>query len=344
MLTYDVVIPTRNRERYLEACLRSVAQQTVQPQAVIVVDDGSTDRSVALLQRLARDWDRLKVIATPPRGVSAARNTALAASTADFVAFIDSDDVWHSDKLEKQLALFTPDRPDLSLVYCGFRRVGQRDQRLDLPDIVPVKRGRLFRDMLEGFHGIAPSTMVVRRQALADIGGFDEGLVQAEDRDACLKLARVSEFDCISEPLVNFRIHDESIYEHAMKHEPQFVLMQRLKVWNVWIDEINDWPAVLGRFRRDALATTSLLRFFAPGGLYHRLRRSDLALARRLFPTPWSHFVATAAPRSRFPFRLDLAKDLVARRIVAPNPVLLRLAHRFGRLKNLAPPRKPGSS
>lgn len=329
--TVDVIIPTRNRERYLPECLDSVARQTLQPDRVFVVDDGSTDGSVALLQRLARDWDRLVVIPTPgSRGVSAARNVALQRSTADLIALIDSDDSWAPDKLERQVALFTADRPQLGLVYSGFRRVGSDGQLLELPEIIPDKRGWIFDDLLEGFHPIAPTTMVMRRDLLVQIGGFDETLIQAEDRDISLKLARISEFDCISEPLANYRVHTGSMYETAMKHEPDMVLLQRLRVWNRWT---SDSEPVLRRFRRDVVAMAPPLRFFWPRtGLYHRLRRSDMALARALFPTPLSYF----PPRRRqFRLRLDLAKDFLARHVVASNPALLRLAHRFGKLRNL---------
>ena len=334
----DVIIPTRNREAYLEECIRSVAQQTLQPDKVFVVDDGSTDGSMALLKRLAREWDRLVVIPTPiSRGVSAARNVALARSTAQFIALIDSDDSWAPDKLQRQIALFTPERPQLGLVYSGMRRIGPDGRPLDMPDVIPDKRGWIFDDLLSGFHPIAPTTMVIRRDLLLRIGGFDETLIQAEDRDLSLKLARLSEFDCVSEPLANYRVHQGSMYETAMKHEPDMVLFQRLRVWNRWT---SDSEPVLRRFRRDAVAAAPPIRFFWPrDGLYHRLRRSDLALARALFPTPQSYFPPR---RKRFRLRLDLARDFVARRLIASNPVLLRFAHRFGKLRNLPASRDPG--
>jgi len=331
-LSVDVVIPTCNRERFLEECIRSVERQTLKPSSVIVVDDGSNDGSVALLQKLASEWDRLVVVSMPSRGVSAARNTAIARSTAELVAFIDSDDSWDEDKLERQIRMFSADRPELGLVYSGFRRVGGDGRSLNLPDVVPIRRGRLFDDLLHRFHAIALSTMVVRRDLLVRIGGFDETLVQAEDRDICLKLARISEFDCVSEPLVSFRVHDESTYERAIRHEPEFVLFQRLKVWNAWIDKIGE--RVLRRFRREAMDATPMRRFFQPRtGLYYRLRSSDLALARLLFPTPLTYFAATIVRGVTLP--IGLAKDSVARRLIAPNPALLWLVRRLGRLKNI---------
>jgi glycosyltransferase involved in cell wall biosynthesis len=328
-LSVDVIIPTRNRERFLEECIRSVERQTLKPRSVIVVDDGSSDGSLALLRKLASESDRLVVVPMPPRGVSAARNTAIARSTAELIAFLDSDDAWDKDKLEQQVRMFSADRPQLGLVYSGFRRVGDDGRSLNLPDVVPIRRGRLFDDMLHRFHAIALSTMVIRRDLLVRIGGFDENLVQAEDRDICLKLARISEFDCVSEPLVSFRVHDESTYERAIRHDPEFVLFQRLKVWNAWIDEIGE--DVVRRFRREAMNTAPVRRFFRPRtGLFHRLRSSEIALARLLFPTPWTYFSVKNLRA------VDLAKDFVARRLIAPNPPLLWLAHRLGRLKNIS--------
>jgi glycosyltransferase involved in cell wall biosynthesis len=336
-LTVDVIIPTRNRVGYLEECISSVARQTLQPDRVLVVDDGSTDGSLELLHKLAAEWDRLVIIPNATsRGVSAARNIALARSTADLIAVIDSDDSWEPDKLRQQVALFTPNRPDLGLVYSGFRRVGSDGLPLDMPIIIPDKRGWIFNELLEGFQSIAPTTMVMRRDLLVQIGGFDETLIQAEDRDITLKLARISEFDCISASLANYRVHQGSMYETAMKHEPDMILFQRLRVWNRWT---SDSEPVLKRFRREAVAAASPLSFFWPRtGLYHRLRRSELALARALFPTPRSYFPPS---RQRVRLRLDLARDFVARRIVAKSPALLRMAQRFGKLRNFPAPRDP---
>ena len=89
----DVVIPVRNREKFIEACLDSVRKQTVEINSVFVVDDGSTDRTREILFEYAARWPVLKVMHSDRRGVSRARNLGIAASEADFVAFLDSDDL-----------------------------------------------------------------------------------------------------------------------------------------------------------------------------------------------------------------------------------------------------------
>ncbi len=334
----DVVIPVRNRARFIGACLDSVRVQTFQPAAVVVVDDGSTDDTMAILAAYARDWPELRVIRTAPRGVSAARNTALAASTAQLVAFIDSDDVWPPEKLARQVALFTPDRPQLSLVHCGLRQIDEHGNPLrGAPVKVPSKRGDVFRDMLEGFYGIAPSTIVARRDLVLSVGGFDEALVQAEDRDLCLKLARVWQVDYVPDVLIGLRSHGGNSYAQAMKNDPELVLFQRLKVWNKWFDDIEDLDAVLRTFRAEALSTSiSIMLQPKPNfGLYRRLARSEMRIATRLFSDTGDYvrgLLCFIAPKLLPAKRIKLA---VATRVILPNKRLLRLAQKFGRFRNV---------
>lgn len=333
----DVIIPVRNRARLVQECINSVRSQTFQPATVLVVDDGSTDHTPTVLADYERSWSKLRVIQTEPRGVSAARNTALAVSKAQLVAFIDSDDLWHREKLARQVALFTADRPRLGLVHCGLRQIDGRGAPLRGARVKPLKRGLLFKDILEGFYGIAPSTIMVRRDALKMVGGFDESLVQAEDRDLCLKLARIFEFDYVHDALVDLRSHGGNSYAQTLKHDPEFVLFQRLKVWNAWFDEIADMDAVLTRFRAEAL-WTGISIMFRPKpdfGLYGRLARSELRLARKLFSGRSDYARSLQRFISPSPRWLGHIKHEIVARVILPNKPLLRLAQKFGRFKGI---------
>jgi glycosyltransferase involved in cell wall biosynthesis len=339
----DVVVPVRNRARFIRACLDSVRAQTFQPAAVLVVDDGSTDDTAAILADYARAWPKLRVIRTAPRGVSSARNTALAASTADLVAFIDSDDLWPPEKLARQVALFTPDRPQLGLVHCGLRQINEHGMPLRRGlVVVPSRRGDVFRDMLERFYGIAPSTIVVRRDIVASVGGFDETLVQAEDRDLCLKVAKVSQVDYVPDVLICLRSHGDNSYAQAMKHDPELVLFQRLKVWDSWFDDIDDMEAVLRTFRTQALSISLAIMFrLKPDfGLYGRLARSEMRLATRLFSGPGDYMRALLSfilpqQSSTTPGMYGRIKLAAATYLILPNRRLLRLAQMLGRFRNI---------
>jgi glycosyltransferase involved in cell wall biosynthesis len=338
----DVVIPVRNRARFIGACLDSVRAQIFQPAAVLVVDDGSTDETTAILAAYARTWPKLRLIRTTPRGVSSARNTALAASTAHLVAFVDSDDVWLPEKLARQVALFTPDRPQLGLVHCGLRHIDEHGNPLrDAPDWMPSKRGDIFSAMLNEFYLIAaPSSVVARRDLVMKVGGFDESLVLSEGRDLWMRLARVSHVDYVPDILLCSRNHGENTYALARKNDPELVLFQQLKIWNKWFDDIGDMDTVRRFFRAEALSTSisMMLRLKPDFGLYGRLARSEMRIATRLFSDAWDYIrglLRFIAPRLSPAARI---KRAVAARLILPNTRLLRLAQKFGRFRNVDAP------
>jgi hypothetical protein len=184
--------------------------------------------------------------------------------------------------------LFSPDRPRLALVHCGLRQIDEQGQQIDGAKIIVArKRGNVFKDILEAFYGIAPSTIVARRESIMSVGGFDETLVQAEDRDLCLKIAKTWEIDHVPDPLIGLRIHGGSSYGQAKKHNPELVLFERLRVWDRWFDQIDNMEAVLARFRQEAVSTSvsMMLRPTPDFSLYRQLANSDLRLAAHLFPS-----------------------------------------------------------
>lgn len=343
-LTVDVVIATRNRVRFLEACLVSIRAQTLQPARVIVVDDGSTDDTGAVLGRWSAEWPALTTVTVPSSGVSAARNAGIARATADLVAFNDDDDLWHPTFLERQVALFN-ERPRIGFAYCGFQELDADGDALPGGRSVrPHLQGDIFRDMLERFHGIAMPTIVARRALLIEVGGFDPRLSQGEDRDLCLAMAQRAEAGCIPDMLVGVRKHPLGAYRDAMRSKPEFVLNQRLTVWNKWRDAFVDRAAVLARFRGEAMsvAMAQLTRMPPDLGLHRRLRTSEIALARELFPTRRDYVAALLAtlgfgrrPALSGPSLAERMKWVVARTIILPNPGLLRLAQRLGKFRDI---------
>ncbi len=107
------VIPVFNGERYLGEALESVLAQSYQPLEVIVVDDGSTDGTAEVARRYG---ERVRYVWQPNAGETAARNLGLTAAQGEFIAFLDADDVWHSEKLERQIARFQ-ERPEIDLCF-----------------------------------------------------------------------------------------------------------------------------------------------------------------------------------------------------------------------------------
>jgi glycosyltransferase involved in cell wall biosynthesis len=333
----DVVIPVRNRARFITICLNSVRAQTLQPNSVIVVDDGSTDSTPEILDEYVDGWPKLRIIRSVPRGVSHARNLGLAASDAPFVAFLDSDDIWLPEKLERQMSLFLPDRPHLGFVHCGCYQIDELGRPLPRGQVfLPSKRGDIFQAMVESFYHISgsASAVVARRELVRQVGGFDGTLMCGEDQDLWQRLARVSHVDYVSAALVGLRVHSESSCSQAVLSNPELVLFQRLKIWNKWAGRMADSSTVLGTFRREAVAVSvaNVMKRNPDFGLYGRLKRSDLALARRLFSRPLDYMeivlrLSIAYHRMRF---------IVVTRLVMRSKVLLRLSQMFGKLKNIS--------
>jgi len=194
----SVVVPTYNRAGTLDRVLASIGRQTVSPDEVIVVDDGSTDSTADVLAR----WQSrlpLKAIHQENRGVSAARNTGIRAARSDIVAFIDSDDEYVPTAIETLKGLFEKQPTAIvafsdaqllegaRVVTASFlrRRLLTLGRHYDEAGPAP----RLIDPFGIVFEGAFMATFTCRKSALVSVGGYDESLSGAEDRDICLRLA-----------------------------------------------------------------------------------------------------------------------------------------------------------
>lgn len=210
----DVVIPTYNAAAFIENALDSVVAQGDCVARIIVIDDGSTDDTDIIVRnfqaRHAAAVDILYLKQTNA-GPSAARNRGLTRVNADFVAFLDADDVWAKDKLRKQLAVFdAPEFENLGVVYCNYGLIDQNGLPIENFgfQLDHTIRGHVSKRLLEAnlIAGSA-SAVLVRKECLQKVGWFDESLVCAEDWDLWLRLAEHYDFDFVDEELVWLRQH-----------------------------------------------------------------------------------------------------------------------------------------
>ena len=221
MPSISVVIPAYNRADTIGLAVGSVLRQTVGDIEVIVVDDASSDGTVAALEAIGDE--RLRVIRHARNaGGAAARNTGLRAATGDWVAFQDSDDEWLPLKLERQLAALARfGEGDAVGVYCGMIIFGRPDQSgfdpaavryWPNPRIRPASfEGDLYRTLLLSGSLISTQTFMGRRAALLQIGGFDESLKALQDWDCFLRIARLGPIAFEPEPLVIQRFSGNSL-------------------------------------------------------------------------------------------------------------------------------------
>jgi len=207
----SIVMPAYNREKYISSAIESVLAQTFADWELIIVDDGSRDGTREIAERYAADHPgRITVIAQPNSGVVVARNTAIRAARGTYIAFIDSDDLWHPEKLARQVACFRF-TPRAAFVYTGYDTIdadGRRDRT--------VRPDRRFRGNIHDLLWTEPNeilgpTLMVRREAMFAVGLFDERLRAAENVDLRLKLARLGPIEYVDAVLYRYRKHDDSL-------------------------------------------------------------------------------------------------------------------------------------
>ena len=185
----SVVLPTYNMARFLPEALQSVLSQTYRHLEVHVIDDGSVDNPKEAIAPLMHD-SRVRYHWQPNGGQGRAKNLGIRASSGDYIAFIDADDLWVPDKLERQLPVF--DRPEVGVVYTGFQKIDQGGAPLPTTQVTP-RTGRITNDLLiENF--VTGMTAVVRRQCFDVVGLFDESLPMAIDYDLWLRISIRFEF------------------------------------------------------------------------------------------------------------------------------------------------------
>lgn len=205
----SVIVPAFNAAKTIPETLRSISQQTYRAIEILVVDDGSTDET-AEMARLHRQADpRLRLISKPNGGVAAARNAGIRASRGEFVAFIDSDDLWHPTKISKQVQVLQAGGPELALVYAPFRLIDAEGKVLSSPHKYGVNGWVIHRHFHSNLVGNG-SALLVRRGVLDEFGGFDTRLLQhgaegCEDLLLQLRIAARYRFGEVSEYLIGYR-------------------------------------------------------------------------------------------------------------------------------------------
>jgi glycosyltransferase involved in cell wall biosynthesis len=223
----SVIMPAYDREASIRGAVESVLRQTWTDFELIVVDDGSTDGTVAALKAI--EDPRLRVIAEGVNcGVSAARNLGIAAARAPWIAFQDSDDEWLPEKLALQMARIEALGAGCIGAYCGMAVIGTPDETKDgakggrtslryLPaPYVTAPEGDLRRPLAH-VNLISTQTLIARRQDLEAIGGFDEALTALVDWDLVLRLAPRGRFAFVDRPLVHQYFSANSITRSQRK-------------------------------------------------------------------------------------------------------------------------------
>ncbi len=243
-----VVIPAYNAQNYLAAALEGVRGQTHPAVDVVVVDDGSTDRTPEIASGFGGG---VRCVRQPNGGVSKARNRGAAELRTDWIAFLDADDVWLPDKLERQVRAL---RPGQRAVLTGIRTVDAELKSIRVPetDRTPETPIRLDLESIlfhrEGIPKATPSTLLIRNDLFEELGGYDEGLANMADWDLLLRLRLREEVAWVPDPLVLYRRHATNMSRSVRMLERESVRVLDKAFASVAL------PEDLRRLRRRCLA------------------------------------------------------------------------------------------
>jgi len=205
----SVIIPAYNAEAFLERTLQSVLTQSHTQIEVVVIDDGSKDRTPDIVRAIAQHDSRLRLLQQPNIGVAAARNTGIRATQGEFIAPIDADDVWYPNTLEKLLTRFQKGSPDVGVVYTWSWDIDECDHLIGGFHAARVE-GNVYKTLIcHNFLGNASCTLI-RRACLEQVGGYDprfkaQNAQGCEDWDLYLRLAERCQFAVVPQFLVGYR-------------------------------------------------------------------------------------------------------------------------------------------
>ena len=265
----SVIIPVFNGEKTIEATIASVLNQTFTDFELIVVDDGSRDLTSSIVSSIKDP--RLKLFSYENAGVSNSRNRGFSHASGEFISFLDADDLWTPDKLEAQLKALQ-ENPLAAVAYSWVDYINQAGRFYRAGNHMTVN-GDIHKIMLVNNPLENGSNPLIRRQAFAEIGGFDQKLEGAEDWDMWLRLASRFHFVCVPFPQVLYRMSIKSASSNVVKVE--VVALQVIE------NAFNRAPESMQHLKRHSLAT--LYNYLTFKAVECPTARRDGLLAARFF-------------------------------------------------------------
>ena len=213
----SVIVPVYNGEKTIRETIESVLTQSFSDFELIVINDGSQDSTLDVLASIQDP--RLKVFSYPNSGVSASRNRGFSHTVGEFIAFLDADDLWTPNKLEAQLAALQ-DNPDVAVAYSWTDFIDEKGQFLKFGPHFTIS-GDVYAELLRGNFLANGSNPLIRRQALIEVGSFDESIPASADWDMYLRLAARYHFISVPFSHVLYRVSTNSMSSNLFKQEAE---------------------------------------------------------------------------------------------------------------------------
>ncbi|UCD33432.1 MAG: glycosyltransferase family 2 protein [Desulfobacterales bacterium] len=265
----SVIIPTFNRAKIVPKAIDSALQQTYRDYEIIVVDDGSTDNTKAVLEPYD---DKIEYRYKDNGGISSARNYGIKLARGRYVALLDSDDYWLDKKIERQMACFW-DNPSYGMVAtrCSSFDIDGNFDTVEPQGKIraknrPGKSGWIYQDLFYR-NFIRTSSVVIKRDCFAKVGLFDESLYQCNDVDMWMRMARAYQVWIINEPLTVYTDNPKGVSTDSLEGRGTYLRV---------LEKNHDPALIPSRLYKKRMA-----RIYAHIGKHH-VRRGDLGAAKQV--------------------------------------------------------------
>lgn len=267
---FSVIIPTYNSSKYIKECIDSVLAQKYVNFEILVVDDGSTDETIFLIQKIKVP---IILLSQKHKGVSAARNLGILHARGQYVAFLDADDKWCPLKLFEQKNMFQK-FPKVGLIFTEnlIETACKAKNATSFNKYINLMNGDLTRNILLHSY-LVTSTVSIRKSVILKVGFFEESLTTAEDDNMWLRIAYSYDVLLLNMPLAFYNINDSSLSKKSTNI--YMGVLQNLKLIR------SKYPYLYNNFGKKFLKYKKSLLFFSHG--YCSYWNKDIKCSRHLF-------------------------------------------------------------
>jgi len=209
----SVIIPAYNAEKFLAFAVNSVLSQTMENFELIIVDDGSVDNTREIALKFSENDMRVKCYSIENRGRAGARNFGCRQADGEWLAFLDADDCWADNKLERQLESV---QDEVGLIYTERTWVDENGDILEnQPEKYELPQGYIYEKLIDGNY-ICTSSVILKRDLFLTVGGFDESpnYKNCQDYDLWIRISPLAKFVSLRETLCFYRLHDDNAHKN----------------------------------------------------------------------------------------------------------------------------------
>lgn len=218
----SIILPTYNRAHIITNAVKSVLAQSISDWELLIIDDGSVDNTQAVIKTYLDRDGRIKYWFKENGGVSSARNCGMKMAKGEYIAFLDSDDTWTSEKLEKQLSVFNTDL-EYGLVYTGIRFIDThtgKDRLKYATEAGYVATEEVAYNLIGG-----PSRVMIKTRCITECGDFDEQFLALEDWDMWIRITQKFKVGVVADACVNYIEHSDSLTYDVEKNISGYKLL-----------------------------------------------------------------------------------------------------------------------